>query len=104
MPVRATTSVDAGATTQGGFYLEDPIRRRHADALVELGVGQRLERGLPRIGVEAGPPLFERTQCLLERLAEGPPDRHHLAHRLHAGAEATICAREASRRPSVAPW
>src|SRR6059036_3917224 len=37
--------------------------------------------------LEAEAPDLERAERLLERLLEGPPDRHHLADRLHLRAE-----------------
>src|SRR5438309_1519173 len=38
--------------------------------------------------------ILQGPQRLLQRLGEGAADRHHLAHRLHAGGEGPIGVRE----------
>ena len=59
-------------------------------AVGQLVVGHGVGRRLAGIGVEAGPALLEGAHRLLQRLAEGAADGHHLAHRLHAGAQQAV--------------
>ena len=52
-----------------------------------------LARGERAVELERGEPLHQR-------LAEGAADRHHLAHRLHRGAERRLRAGELLERPA----
>ena len=72
---------------------EDTIGRRHAQEVAQLLEGDGpAEREPPAV-------LLERADGLLERLLEGPPDRHHLAHRLHLGRERPVGLGEFFERP-----
>ncbi len=99
-PGRRVDVVDRDAPMQQLADLLDAVgggNRRHGEQLV---VGQRVELLLGRIAVEPEAALFQRAQRLLQTLGEGPADRHHLADRLHLGAEHPGRARAASRTPS----
>ena len=55
--------------------------------------------GFGRVAVEPEPALLERPQRLLQALGERPPDRHHLADRLHLRAEHAGRAGQLLERP-----
>ena len=63
--------------------LEDALRRRRADGGQQPGRRLAGELALGGVGVESEAALLERAQRLLQALRERPPDRHHLADRLH---------------------
>ena len=90
----------ADTAAQGGFQLEDALRRGHADPVQQVVIAHRVERRLGGIGIQAGPTLLQRAERLLQGLAEGPADGHDLAHRLHAGTEASIGARQLLKGPA----
>ena len=92
--------VGPDAAAQGRLHLEDAFGRGHADSGQQLLVAQRIERGLRLVGVEPGPPLLEGTQRLLQRLAEGAADGHHLAHRLHPRAQPALGAGQLLEGPA----
>ena len=91
---------EAGALA-GVAALVDP-----ADDDVVLAVVARVhrrevvERRLPRrvLAERPGPRLLEAPERLVERGAEGPVDRHHLARRLHLRPEASVGGRELVER------
>src|SRR5207249_11382721 len=79
---------NAQPATEGLTDVPEPLRVRHAQPLAQLGVA-----GV-RTWLEAEAADLERAERLLERLLEGPPDGHHLAHRLHLRAEGVARLRE----------
>ncbi len=86
--------VDAQAPAERLFDLEDPVGAGHRDPIEERLVVEGPERCLGRVGVEAVATLLQRAHRLLQGLAEGPPDRHHLADRLHLRAQLRLGAGE----------
>ena len=92
--------VEADPPPDGRFELEHAVRGGQGRCGDQLLVGQIVVDGLGGIGVEAEPSLFQRSQSLLERLGERPPDGHRLADRLHLGAEHRGLAGELLERPA----
>ena len=76
-----------------------------ADRFVGLGVaavdaGEVVEGGRPLgiLGEWSDARLLQPAERLVQRRAEGPIDRHHLAGRLHLAAEAAVGSRELVER------
>ena len=84
----------APAALQGGAENEDAFGVRADEFGAHGFVVHRLVSAVFSVGAEAGPPGFERTQRLLERLLQIPADRHRFADRLHLSAEGRIGHRE----------
>ena len=92
---RARHLLDRPALAQRGEDREQPLPVRGREALAEL---HRVAQPLLARGERAVE--LERGQRLHQRLAEGAADRHHLAHRLHRGAERRLRAGELLERPA----
>ena len=83
---------DLAVADAAALELEDhveAVRARRLQPRQQLLVGA----AQVRLGVE-----LARAQRLAERLAEGAPDRHHLADRLHVRRERRVDARELLER------
>ena len=77
-----------GAAAQRRLELEGPLGVGSAAWRTSSSVGHGAVGRLCGVAVEPESALLEAAQRLLQRLGEGPADRHHLADRLHPGAEA----------------
>ena len=80
--------------------LEDAVGRRRGDRRQQVVVADRRQLGLGRVAVEPEAALLERAQRLLQALRERAADRHHLADRLHLGAEHARRAGQLLERPA----
>jgi hypothetical protein len=81
-------------------HLLDAIGCRDRRLCEQLVVGECRELGLGWIAAQSEAALFERAQRLLEALGERAADRHHLADRLHLGAEDARGAGQLLERPA----
>ena len=99
-PGRLVDLLERHAATQQRLDLEDPVGRRDRGPGEQLRRRHLVELRLGRVAVEAATTLLERTHRLLERLGEGPPDRHDLADRLHLGAEGRLGTGELLEGPA----
>ncbi len=71
------------ALGEGVAHVPDAVRTGLAQFFLDLFA-------VARLLVQAVDAHFQAAQRLLERLLEGAPDRHHLAHRLHLGGQVVV--------------
>ena len=93
-------SLDGESPTQQSLHLEDPLGGGNPRRGKQLGVAEAIARRLAPVGVEPETSLLQRSQALLERLAEGAAYGHDLSHRLHGGSQHAGRAVELLEGPS----
>ncbi len=94
---RIVDLVDGESASERGGHLEQAVGGGDGGGGEQFVVAEAVPTAA---GIEAGVALLEGAACLLHALWEGTADRHHLADRLHRGAELAGGAGELLERPA----